>query len=143
MADSSEIDAALVGRLLADAPLAALLPDGVFIDLANAGAQRFVIVSLVSEADAPTFDQPRAFEDAVYMVKAVALSSTGANIRDAAKRIDDLLDGGPLTIPGYQLMTLHRESRFRAVEADEGDKTIRWEHRGGNYRLMAYVTPAP
>jgi len=63
--DSSAIDAAIVAALLADAALSALMPDGVFVDEASPGAQRFVIVSLLSSLDVATFGG-RAIEDARY-----------------------------------------------------------------------------
>jgi hypothetical protein len=136
VADSSAIDNALVGKLIGDPTLAGYLPDGVFFDEAFPGATRFVIVSLVEETDEPMFGG-RAYEDALYLVKAVALTSTGANVKAAAARIDALLDMGTLTIVGYSLMSIRRESRVRYPEVDETDPTIRWEHRGGRYRVMA------
>jgi hypothetical protein len=135
MSDSSDIDAALVAKLLADATLMALVPDGVFFDLANPGATRFVIVSLIDAEDEPMFGR-RATETPLYLVKAVMLSTSGGNIKAAAARIDALLDGGTLTITGYALMNLQRTSRVRMTEVNEQDASIRWYHRGGRYELM-------
>ena len=137
MADSSDIEAALVTKLAADATLAALLQSGaaVFMDEAPPGATKFVIVSLVDEVDAHTFGA-RAFEDALYRVKAVMLSTAGGNIKSAAARIDALLEQGTLTAAGYSLMTMRRESRIRVTEVDDIDASIRWYHRGGNYRVV-------
>lgn len=135
MPDSSDVDNALILKLLGDSVLMALTPDGVFFDEAAQGKTRFVIVSLVNEDDAQMF-QNRAYEDALYLVKAVALSTSGANIKAAAARIDALLEGGTLTVAGYTLMTMHRESRVRYTEVDDIDRSIRWEHRGGRYQVM-------
>jgi hypothetical protein len=77
--DSSEIDNALIGLLLADATLAGMMPDGVYYDEAKAGATRFVIVSVLTAFDLATFGR-RAIEDVMYLVKAVALSSTGGDV---------------------------------------------------------------
>jgi hypothetical protein len=135
MPDSSDIDAALVGKLLGDSTLIGLMPDGVFIDEANPGAQRFVIVSVVEAVDVAVFGG-RAIEDALYLVKAVALSTSGGNVKAAAARIDVLLEDQPLVVAGYTWMTLHRESRIRSTEVDDLDRSIRWQHRGGRYRLQ-------
>lgn len=136
MADSSDIDNALTAKLGADVTLMALMPNLVHMDEAPAGSRQFVIVSLVDERDEQSFDG-RSFEDALYLVKAVELSTVATkNIKAAAARIDALLEDGTLAVPGYVLMTMHRESRVRATEIDEVDSSIRWFHRGGNYRVM-------
>jgi len=136
MADSSDIDNALVTKLANDATLLALCPNGVYVDEAPPGSTRFVIVSLVEEADAGIFGA-RAFEDALYQVEAQMLSTVaGANIKAAAARIDALLEQGTLTVAGYSLMALFRESRIRLTEVDAADNAIRWYRRGGNYRLV-------
>lgn len=137
--DSSLVDDALVQKLLNDSQLKQLMPDGVYWDEAKTGAKRFVIVSLVDENDAATMGKGRSIEDALYLVKAVELASAGANIRAAAKRIDQLLDDGTLTIDGYELMSISRDSRVRSTEVDEVDPTIRWQHRGGRYRVQVAV----
>ncbi len=136
--DSSAIDAALTSVLLNDATLAALMPDGVWFDEAAQGAQRFVIVSLVDE-----FDQQdtsgRAAENPLYLVKAVALSTSGGDVKTAAARIDALLQMQTLTVAGYTVTGMSRESRVRLTEVDAVDPSIRWQHRGGNYRVFAGV----
>jgi Protein of unknown function (DUF3168) len=135
VSDSSDIDNALVITLSADAALLALCPNGVYVDEAPPGATRFVIVSLVDEADASVFGG-RAIEDALYQVEARMLSTiSGANVKAAAARIDALLESHPLTVAGYTWMTCHRESRIRLTEVDQQDETIRWVRRGGNYRV--------
>lgn len=139
MSDSSEIEAALVAKLQGDATLAAQAQSGqfVFMDEAPAGASRFVIVSLVDEHDVPVFEG-RGFEDAVYLVVARELSTVPVkNIKAAAARIDALLEMGTLTIPGYGLMVMRRVERVRMTEVDEVDSSLRWQHRGGRYQVMA------
>lgn len=138
MADSSDIDSALVAKLLADTTLMGYMPDGVFFDIANEGAKRFVIVSLVDEEDTPIFGR-RGMETTTYLVKAVALSTTGGNVKAAAARIDTLLDGGTLTVAGYALMNMQREARIRITEVNDQDASIRWNHRGGRYEVMVSV----
>jgi hypothetical protein len=149
MSDSTALDQAVMDALLADPILRALLPDGVFWEQAGASlvdggpATRCVIVSLVEAHDEPMFGG-RAYEECVYEIKAVVLSTVvGASVTAAAARIDALLDPQPsrrptpLVIPGYQLMVLRRQARIRMTEVDDQDTTIRWFHRGGHYQLMA------
>lgn len=144
MSDSSDIDDALVAKLLADKTLSSLMPDGVFIDESNPGATRFVIVSLVNPHEERVFGA-RAFEDAMYLVKAVALSTANANMKAAAARIDALLDPQPrdapstMTVPGYSVMTTFRDTqvpRVRVTEVDQLDTSKRWFHRGGHYHVV-------
>jgi hypothetical protein len=138
--DSSAVDAAIVAALLSDATLSSLMPDGVFIDEANPNAKRFVVVSLIDHRDVAAFGG-RAYEDALYLVKAVAINTSGSDVKAAAARIDAVLEDEILTAPGYVWMTGHRESRIRSTEVDEVDRSIRWQHRGGRYRVQ--VSPAP
>jgi hypothetical protein len=135
MPDSSAIDQALIAKLGADATLLGLMPNGVYWEEAPPNSTRFVIVSLIDELDARSFEG-RSHEDALYLVKAVALSTTNANMAAAAARIDALLEGGTLTAAGYSHMAMHRESRLRITEVDDADPSIRWYHRGGNYRVV-------
>jgi hypothetical protein len=135
MADSSDIDNALVTKLAADATLLALCPNGVYVDEAPPGSTRFVIVSLVDENDEGIFGA-RAMEDGLYQVEAQMLTTAGGNIKAAAARIDALLEQGTLTVAGYSVMALFRESRIRLTEVDAVDNSIRWLRRGGNYRLV-------
>lgn len=136
MPDSSAIDAAIIAKLVNDATLVGLMPDGVWFDAAAQGKTRFVVVSLVEEFDEGVFGS-RGYEDAVYLVKAVEKNADGVNIKAAAARIDVLLeDVASLTATGYNLMTVHREERVRYTEVDQIDPSIRWQHRGGRYRVQ-------
>lgn len=137
MADSSDIDSALVAKLQADSALTALMPDGVWIDEAPEGKIQYVIVSLVDEDDEPKFGG-RAFEDALFLVKAVEQkpAAGSGNIKAAAARIDALLENGTLAVTGYTHMAMHREKRIRSTELDGTVPSIRWFHRGGHYRVQ-------
>ena len=136
--NSSAIDNAVVGLLLADATLSGLMLDGVYWDVAKPKATRFVIVSLVTADDEPVFSH-RGYEDVLYLVKAVALVSSGGDVNAAAERIEELLEDQPITIPGYVHMVTCREARIRYTEVDAVDDTIRWQHRGGHYRVQASI----
>jgi len=141
MSDSSAIDQALLDLLLNDAALRALLPDGVFFEEAGASmlhgghSTRFVRLSVVEAIDEPVFGR-RAYEDVLYAVIAVELSTGVLNSRAAAARIDVLLEDGALTVTGYTPMVMCREARIRFVEVDDVDPAIRWSHRGGHYRVQ-------
>ena len=140
MPDSSEIDKALIARLSGDAALLALLPDGVFMHEAAQGKTKFVLVSLVIALDRGQMAAPgkrRATEDVLYMVKAVTLGASRTTAGQAAARIDVLLEDQPLTIPGYHCASIERTERIDETEVDDVDATIRWQHRGGRYRLLA------
>jgi len=133
--DSSAIDAALVLALQSDPELASLMPDGVYMDIAPPGLERFVIVSLIIAEDLATFDG-RAIENCLYLVKAVQMTASGADVKAAAARIDAVLEDQPLAAAGYEWSTTHRDERVRYIEVDQMDSTIRWHHRGGRYRVQ-------
>lgn len=136
MADSSDIDNALTTRLGGDVTLLGYATNGVYMDDAPPGSTRFVIVSLIDATDDPQFGG-RAIEDALYLVEYRELKpATGTgNAKAAAARIDALLEGASLTIPGYTTMAVYREQRTRLTEVDDRDESIRWNRRGGQYRV--------
>jgi hypothetical protein len=144
MPDLAEVDDALVAKLLGDATLMALVPDGVFFDTANDKAERFVTISFVHGSRQPVFDGD-GIEAMLYSVKAVVLSTKwGTVARAAAQRIDEILDDGDLDVPGFGVLAMFRDDddgRIRYTEIEERDKTSRWQHRGARYRVQ--VTPIP
>jgi len=83
MADSSDIDNALIAKLGSDSALLALMPNGVYWGSAPPNSTRFVIVSLIDESDEQMLQQ-RSHEDAVYLVKAVGLSTANPDMKAAA-----------------------------------------------------------
>lgn len=132
--DASEVDAAVSAKLVNDATLQALMTDGVYFDIASHGKTKFVIVKLMEHNDAYMY-QGSAYERSVYLVKAVALSSTGADVKAAAARIHTLLQDGALSPVGYSTMVVQRLERVRYTE--EGpDTDARWQHRGGQYEVL-------
>ena len=134
MPDSSAVDAAVINRLLGDVTLQGLMPDGVFWDVSAQGKTRFVIVSQVIEEDTPSFSAT-AFEGFTYLIKAVELTTSGANITAAAARIHTLMQDAVFSVTGYGLMKSHRIERIRFTEVDDVDKGVRWQHRGGHYTV--------
>lgn len=136
MPDTSNIANAVIALLGADATLLGYCPNGVYYDEAPPDSTRFVIVSFVTAHDEPMFGA-RAFEDGLYLVKAVMLSTAGGDIKAAAARIDTLLEQQPLTVSGYSVTLMRREEPLRETEVDEVDASIRWFHRGGRYQVVA------
>lgn len=138
MSYSGDVDSALIAKLLADAPLTALMPDGVFYDVAASGKTRFVIVKLMSHTVERMFGG-KAYEAPVYLVKAVESGSGTVNTKAAAARIDAILDDGTLTVTGYGLMKMQLEEYVRYAEPDPDNADARWQHRGGMYSI--WVSP--
>jgi hypothetical protein len=136
MSDTSDLDAAIVTLLQNDATLHGLIPDGVYFAEAPPGLTRFAIVSVVDHVDADVFEG-RAFEDALYLVKVVELSTvTPKNIKPACARVDALLRRAILTATGYVEIATAREGGWlHDVEVDAINTSIRWNHRGANYRI--------
>lgn len=137
--DSSDVDAAILAILESDSALAALMPDGVWFDVAVPGATRFVLVAQLAHDDQPMFNGT-AFETFLYLVKAVAPGkSAAATVKPAAARINELLEQAVLTPAGYSDMRCARVERVRYSELD-AVADVRWHHRGGHYEVI--VSPA-
>jgi hypothetical protein len=139
-ADSTLVDDALIAKLLNDSQLRSSCPDGVWSDQAGAGKERFIIISLVEHSDVPVFEG-RAFEDALYLIKAVIKNGKG-DIKAASARIDAILSGADgrgaiIPVPGFGELSIAREARVRYTEVDDQEPTLRWLHRGGRYRVHA------
>jgi len=137
MADSSQITRGLVEYLRGDPALRALMPDGVYLDRSPAGTSKFVIVSLVVGHDVPMFRE-RAFEEPLYLIKAVELSTAAAlNVDAAAARIDTLLDHQLIPMIGYSCKAIIRSEYVQYTEDDDRDPSISWRHAGGRYQVSA------
>lgn len=140
--DFSAISNAVIAKLGADATLLALMPNGVYRAESPKGSQRFVIVSQVSAVNEYELDGRLSFTDALYLVEARALSTSGGDVHAAAVRIDALLNPQPpaapatLTVAGWTLVDLTCEEPVEAVEVDAVDPSIRWFRRGGMYRIQ-------
>lgn len=139
MIDATEVERALIGKLGADPELAALLPDGVFYDVAPIGSTRFAIVSLTSSRSLDELNSAETLRALVYLVKAVVLGSASSTVADADWRIQELIDRQPLDLPpeaGATLMVARWVERVRYTETVNDDV---WQHRGARYEIT--VTP--
>ena len=139
MADSSDVDQALIDKLQGDAALAALAMPGVFVfwnQEAPANASKFIDVSQADHEDVPIFEGTGT-EVFTYLVKWVELSGGTKSAKAGAARIQALLHLQPLTVPGYHVQLVRRESRIRLAEPLPEDSTKDWYHRGGRYQVIA------
>ncbi len=139
--DSSAIVNAVIAKLGADPVLLALVPNGVYEDLAPPNAQRFVVVSQMLAMDTAVMHQGRVIEDALLLVEARVLKSSGGDVgaaAAAAARIDTLLEDQALSVPLYRVTACYREEFVRGTEVDEIDPSIVWKRRGGRYRVRVY-----
>jgi hypothetical protein len=135
-ADVAAVDAALILTLAGDAELMALLPDGVYLDVAPANKTRFVIVQAQTHEDIEAFGPVAQYEEFRYRVTARVLASTGVNANTAAARIHALLHDQALTpIAGYAHMATLRVERVKFPELDAIDNDIRWQIAGGDYEV--------
>lgn len=134
ISDASAVDAALCALLANDAALEAVMPDGVWFDVAAPGAQAFVIVALLDHGQESILEKRTGWDVFTYLVKAVNLGSSGSNVKTAAARIHELLQHARLNADGYTDMQCLRIERIRYTEVDEASD-IRWHHRGGHYEI--------
>lgn len=141
MPDTGEVSKALIARLSGDATLMGLTPDGVYFGEAAQGKTKFTLVSLISGRDVAQMAtlpaSRRAYEDLLYAVKAVVIGTSRTVPGQAAARIDVLLEDKPLTIVGYACLSIARTEPIDDPEVDDVDNSIRWQHRGGRYRILA------
>ena len=128
------LDDAVVGFLLSDATLMAMLEGEVYLDLAPEGVDTpYVIVSLQQEI--PTFEFGGvAFVTARYSITVYDKAKTKTAAQAAVDRIDVLLNDGAPSITGFTLMVCHRVER-RASVRQEG--AFWWQERACDYELWA------
>lgn len=75
-----------------------------------------------------------AYENAVYLVKAITQSTSAALAGSIAVEIDRALNGATLTITGYTPMVCYRESDVSYAEIVDGQT---FQHRGAMFRIQA------
>ena len=141
MPDVGLVDAAMVELLANDAALTALCPDGVWWGLRRPeGGRRFVIITLFDAP--PPFDglaDATLYERSIYLVRATVFGTNKAPVRQAAARIDALLNKTvpDLSAAAHTAMHCKRVDRIAYVEDDPTNAVI-WQHAGGQYELMHY-----
>lgn len=137
MADSKDLDAAVIAALANDAQLSTLAPGGIYRDVApqQRTAGVFGVVSLTSHEDDYQVGGA-AYESALYLVKFVGESKNASSAQAAASRAHTVLQRVALSATGYKVLECAREERIAYVEpVDDGDRLF--QHRGGYYRVIA------
>jgi hypothetical protein len=142
---SSAIDNMLVAVLSADPALMAIATDGVFFDEADPGCTRFVLCAVQTSHDEGDFDGV-AWEQPQYLVKIVLARGTNADARQAADRIEAVLQDletrlDPAQLPNYHLTLCQRLEYVRYREHDPDAADLWWQHRGGQYEVWAQPIP--
>lgn len=136
---SGKVDAAVIGLLQADAQLKAWLPDGVYFSAAPQSARRFALVSVTTNDDEYIFQGRQGFEEFLYLIKAVILSTSPSDALQAADRIQALLQNARFPITGYQVVNCQRAGYVRYTEPDVNPDAL-WQHIGGNYAVVVAPT---
>lgn len=134
----SSVIQALMDVLIEDANsggLMTLMTDGVYSGVARSGSTKFVLVSLSTSHDEYRFEGI-ALTDALYLIKAVHLSTSATLARQAAARIFDVLQDQVLPISGFAHLLTQRVEEIEEVEVDDENKDIRWQHIGGLYAVV-------
>lgn len=118
----------------------ALLPDGsagIQHAVARPGSRfPYIIFNKQSGVPERAFGE-NAYDDYIWLVKAVDRNTSSSAAEDIAKAIDDLLDYGSLAVTGGTTLAVLRDSDVDYPETD-GDQTYR--HHGANYRLDIEAT---
>lgn len=92
-----------------------------------------VLFSKSSGVPTETFGDPTAFENDVWLVKAVDRNTTADTAEAIAYRIRTLLNDAALSISGGTLLYLRRESDVDYAELASGDV---YRHCGSLFRLV-------
>ena len=124
------VRAGLVARLLATPAVTDLLgaPGGVFHRRApRAAVPPFVVLHRQAGTDNWTFSGAPLERD-VWTVKAICRGSSSAPADELAKQITLALNDAPITVDGYAVLYLRRESRIDFGEVDGADQ---YHHCGG------------
>jgi hypothetical protein len=131
---------AIVGHLLATPAVTSLLgaPSNVFHRVAPRNATPpFVVLHRQAETDVWTFNGP-PLEDELWTVKGICRGTSSAQADDIAQALTAALNDAAISIDGYVLLQLRRESKVDYGERDGDDQ---WHHVGGIFRVD--VDPVP
>jgi hypothetical protein len=141
VADTGDVDAAVIGLVAGDPVLAALLPAGVYYGVAPQGVESFVIVDRLAHVNERNMFGGTASETFLFLVKAVVPGSASTIPRAAAVRIRQLLDGGRLVLTEYALLApVDEVESVRIVEVDDVNPDRRVQHWGGHYEITVQRT---
>jgi hypothetical protein len=135
----------LYGKLAGDSTLTALLgtpPAGwsqnIYLDQAPDDAP-FPYLIFSRQSSVPTYANATtpAFEEDVWLVKAVDRNTTADQAEAIQARVDALLTDGTLSVSGAEVTWLRRQSDVVYPETVDG---VRYLHAGSLYRLVLEPT---
>jgi hypothetical protein len=137
---SVEIRRALYGKMAGDTTLTNLLGTAasgytraIYYQLAPQGADEpYVIFQQQAGTPRYTFGE-RAYDNDLWLVKAVDENIDADPVDTIASRLDALLTDGTINISGRVQLYLRRESDISYAEVADG---VRYLHTGALYRLM-------
>lgn len=135
----NSLEVALRQKLAADGTLIGLLGGtSVFNALAPQGST-YPQVQFGLQAGTDDNESLRRSKQMVYLVKGVAQAGgmTAAGAID--DRCDAILNGSTLTVSGWRIFWMRRESDVRYAEQAEDGKT--YFHAGGLYRIRLETSP--
>lgn len=127
----------IIAYLAADPTLQGLAPGGVWEDPAPQDMPTpFVVVDYQTSVEHICGGGNRVTE-CYYLAKAVGPAAQIAQVRLAGLRVDALLHYGTLTVAGLAGYHVLLAQRTEAIEYPDPEPVtgIRWEHRGGQYRI--------
>ena len=131
----NEVEAAIRNALVSDSILGAMLGGtaSVYRARADDGANTpYVVFS--KQANTKTFTMAaKAWDEPLYLVKAVDERHSGARAGTIAARIETVLTDAALSVSGRSTLYCRPETDVDYPEVDQGRVT--W-HRGQTYRLF-------
>lgn len=138
---STPVRRALYGAMSGDGTLNGMLGTAapgytraIYHDQAPEGAPYpFVVFSKSSGVPTEAFHDPSAFENDVWLIKAVDQSTSADQAESIADRLKTLLSDQTLTISGATLLYLRRQSDVEYPETVEG---VLYRHCGALWRLV-------
>ncbi len=141
MADAyNPIDKGIYDALIASTTLTALTNGGtanpsVFQWLAPEGQDAPYVVYFPQSPSVPNRTMGgTVYENALYTVKAVTKGPSSASAGTIAAAIENALVPGNITYTGYTHVRCEVEQRVDFIEVSDG---VRWNHRGGVFRVQA------
>ncbi len=117
--------------------------DTIF-DTLNSGNLRVADSTQPTDADTALGAQVD-LADCAFGATAFAAASAGSKAansitQDSSINASGTASWGTLQATGFAVTGMYREARVRYTEVDEVDPSIRWQHRGGKYRICAGVS---
>lgn len=138
---------ALYGRLSSDITLSGSAFVSGLLGTASPGYARAIyyqtapadsgypLIIFNDQSHVPTeaFTEPGAYEDMIWLIKAIDRNSSADRAESIAARVKFLLNDATLSISGRTLLYLRRQSDIAFQEYTEGES---YRHAGALYRLV-------